>query len=111
MTKGKPRDRRKEQQWRRWIQSWRASGLSVRAFCARHGLTQAHFYAWRRELQRRDAEQPTFVPVCVVADDVPARDERVDVMLRGGRTVRVGPGFDAATLRQVVAVLEEGSSC
>jgi hypothetical protein len=57
MTKGKPRDERKEHQWRRWSRSWRASGLSVRDFCARHGLAQANFYVWRRELQRRDAAQ------------------------------------------------------
>lgn len=111
MTKGKPRDERKEQQWRRWIRSWRASGLSVRDFCARQRLAQANFYVWRRELQRRDAEQPAFVPVGIVADDVPAGDGRVDVVLRTGRTVRLGPGFDAATLRHVVAVLEEGLPC
>lgn len=111
MTKGKPRDKRKEQQWRRRIRSWRTSGLSVRAFCARHGLAQPSFYAWRRELQRRDAEEPAFVPVRVVLDDGSARTSSVDVVLRGGRTLRVGPGFDAATLRQVVAVLEEGPPC
>jgi transposase len=111
MTTGKPRDARKEHQWRKWVEGWRASGLSVRHFCARHGLAPPSFYAWRRELQGRDAEQPAFVPVCVVADDGPAGDDRVDIVLRGGRTVRVGPGFDAATLRQVVAVLEEGPPC
>ena len=62
MTKGKPRDERKEQQWRRWIQKWRASGLSGRAFCTRHGLAQPSFYAWRRELQRRDSAS-TAAPV------------------------------------------------
>jgi hypothetical protein len=111
MTLGKPRDARKEQQWRRWIGNWQASGLSVRAFCARYGLAQPSFYAWRRELQRRDAERPAFIPVCVVADDVPVGGTGVEVVLRGGRTVRVGPGFDAATLRQVVAALEEARPC
>jgi transposase-like protein len=111
MSLGKPRDARKEQQWRRWIEGWRASGLSVRAFCLRHGLAQPSFYAWRRELQRREAERPAFVPVCVVAENEPARAGGVEVVLRGGRTVRVGPGFDAATLRQVVAALEEEQPC
>lgn len=111
MTQGKPRDQRKEQQWRRWIQNWRYSGLSVRAFCARHGLTPANFYAWRRELQRRNAAPPAFVPVCVVPDHGSARDGRVEVVLRGGRAVRVGPGFDAETLRQLLAVLEEERPC
>jgi len=111
MTQGKPRDARKEQQWRRWIADWRASGLSVQAFCARYGLSQASFYAWRRELQRRDAELPAFVPVRVVGAELPARGSALEVVLRGGRTVRVAPGFDAATLQQVVAALEEEPAC
>jgi hypothetical protein len=39
MAHGRARDERKERLWRRWIDQWRGSGLSVRAFCARHGLT------------------------------------------------------------------------
>jgi transposase len=111
MAPYRTRDPRKEQQWRRWIDQWRASGLSVGAFCTRHGLTQPSFYAWRRRLQRQDAEPPAFVPVRVVPDDAPAADGRVDVLLRDGRSIRVGPGFDPTTLRQVLAVLEGGRSC
>src|SRR5438309_936223 len=83
MTLGKPRDARKEQQWRRWIENWRASGLSVRAFCARYGLAQPSFDAWRRELQRRNAERPVVVPVHVVAEDEPACDSGVVIVLWG----------------------------
>ncbi len=32
MSQGKPRDTRKEQQWRRWIGQWQHSGLTIRAF-------------------------------------------------------------------------------
>jgi transposase len=111
MTYGKPRDARKEHQWRRWIEGWRASGLSVRAFCARHGLSQASFYAWRRELPRREAAPPAFVPVRVVGAEAPAPGRTIEVVLCGGRTVRVAPGFDAATLQQVLVALEEGPPC
>jgi hypothetical protein len=110
MAPGRARDERKEQQWRRWIDQWRTSGLSVRDFCARHGLATASFYAWRRVLERRAAEQPAFVPVQVVADAVPTQAKALEVVLTNGRTVRVAPGFDAATLRQVLAVLE-GRPC
>ena len=110
MAPGRARDERKEQQWRRRISQWRASGLSVRAFCARHGLASASFYAWRRVLERRAAEQPAFVPVQVVADTMPAQTSALEVVLADGRTVRVAPGFDAATLRQLLAVLE-GRPC
>jgi hypothetical protein len=107
MAHGRARDERKERQWRRWIGDWQASGLSVRTFCERRGLTVASFYAWRRVLQRRDAAKATFVPVQVVADAVPTRTSALEVILTDGRAVRVAPGFDAATLRQLLAVLEE----
>jgi hypothetical protein len=111
MAPGRARDEQKERQWRRRIDQWRVSGLSVRAFCAQHGLTCASFYTWRRVLERRAAEQPAFIPVQVVADVTPAGQAgALEVVLVDGRTVRVAPGFDAATLRRLLAVLE-GQPC
>jgi hypothetical protein len=81
--------------------------LSVRAFCARRGLATPSFYAWRRVLEQRDAERPTFVPVRVVPDALATCAGTVEVVLSSGRIVRVTPGFNVATLRQVLAVLEE----
>lgn len=109
MAKGKPRDRRKEQQWRQWIREWRASGVTARAFCERRGLAEASFYSWRRVLDQRTA-QAAFVPVRIVADEPAVPSGGCDVVLAGGRTVRVAPGFDAATLRRLLAVLE-GKPC
>jgi hypothetical protein len=111
MAQGKPRDERKERQWRRWLQEWRASRLSVRTFCERRGLAEQRFYAWRRELERRAGERTAFVPVEVVAATAPAASATLELVLSGGRTLRVAPGFDAATLRQLLAVLEEGRPC
>lgn len=37
--------------WEEAIRLWSASGLSVREFCAREGLTEHTFYSRRRELQ------------------------------------------------------------
>ena len=110
MAPGRMRDEQKERQWRRWIDQWRASGLSVQAFCARHDLAPARFYHWRRVLQRRAAEEPAFVPVRVVADAVPTQASALEVVLTDGRAVRIAPGFDAATLRRLLAVLE-GRPC
>jgi transposase len=111
MAQGKPRDERKEQQWRQWIGAWRTSGVGVRAFCSRHGLDEKRFYVWRRVLARRAILDSAFVPVQVIDDEAPARASALEVVLANGRTVRVGPGFDAATLRQLVTALEEGRSC
>jgi hypothetical protein len=113
MATAKARDERKERQWRRWIDQWRASGLSVLAFCNRHGLASASFYNWRRVLERRAAEGPAFVPVQVVAesDVVPAQASALEEVLVDGRAVWVAPGFDAATLRHLLAVLEGEGPC
>jgi transposase len=110
MAHGKPRDPRKERHWRRLIRRWQSSGLTIREFGACHRLCQASFYAWRRELQQRDAAS-AFVPVRVVADDRPANATPIAIGLAGGRCVRVTPGFDPATLRQLLGVLEEASPC
>ena len=111
MAHGRTRDERKERQWRRWINHWRASGLSVRDFCHRRGLATASFYHWRRVLERRAAEQAAVVPVKVLVDAVPAQASALEVVLPNGRAVRVAPGFDAATLRQLLTVLQEGQLC
>ena len=111
MSQGKPRDARKEQEWRHRLRQWQKSGLSVRAFCALHGLSQPSFYAWRREIQQRDAAVDSFVSVQFVGQQEPSRTSRFEVVLAGGRTLRVAPGFDPATLRQLLAVLEEVQPC
>ncbi len=111
MAHGKPRDPRKEQRWRHWIRQWQHSGLTVRAFCDRHQLPQPSFYAWRRTLQQRDAAALDFVAVRLVSDPQPAPAPGIELVLAGGRCLRVHPGFDAATLRQLLALLEETPPC
>jgi len=111
MAPGKSPDPRKEQQWRRWIQRWQQSGLSVRDFCDRHALAEPSFYGWRRELRLRDDAAVNFVPVCVVPDAEPAAANSFAVVLSGGRRLHVTPGFDPATLRLLLAVLEEAPPC
>ena len=122
MARRGERDRGKERFWRQQLRQWRRSGLTIRAFCQQHGLTEASFYAWRRTLGQRDQEvqrrprparnrptdlAPVFVPVRVVP--VPVSAAALEVVLGPGRVVRVPAGFDAATLRQFLAVLEEPS--
>jgi hypothetical protein len=124
------RDCGKERFWRRTLRQWRRSGLSVRAFCAEHGLAEPSFYAWRRIVAQRDQESarvrakpergslcravpasddaPVFVPLRVI--DVSAQ-VALEVVLERGRVVRILRGFDAATLRQLLAILEEERPC
>ena len=118
----------KEGYWRTRVRQWRRSGLSVRDFCAEHGLSEPSFYAWRRTLAARDAEAVRLVPVRIVAEggaspqsadpsrgaagrETVSAQEGLELVLGGGRVLRIGPGFDAATLRRVLPLLEEGRPC
>jgi len=101
------RDPQREHMWRETVAAWRASGLSVRPYCQQHGVREASFYYWRRELQRRDtlsASSPAFVPVTVVATAT------VEVRCPSGHVVSL-PNADIETLRQLFAALAEGPSC
>lgn len=112
------RDRSKERFWRRVMRRWRRSGLSVRGYCLEHGLAVSAFYFWRRTIAERDrqvnrqrhhgprrrprrAGPPLFLPLQVASASV------LEIVLGPGRVVRVPAGFDPATLRQLLAVLEE----
>lgn len=106
MAPGRPRDLRKEQHWRRCLQLWQHSGLTVREFCDRHHVAEGSFYAWRRLLQQRDVAAAAFIAVQVVPDEQPPPDRPLEVVLACGRCVRVPTGFDPATLRRLLAVLE-----
>ena len=121
------RDPAKEKYWRRLLGRWRRSGLTGRDFCAANGVSEPSFYGWKREIARRDQEirvhtgattpaagsgaasaaaLPAFVPVTF--DPVPAEPAPcLEVVLSGGRLLRVRGGLDAALLRQLLAVLEE----
>lgn len=52
-----PRDAAKEAWWREQVQVQAQSGLTVRAYCRQQQLSEPSFYAWRKELARRDQER------------------------------------------------------
>lgn len=133
------RDAGKEQYWRRLVREQTRSRQPVRAFCEARGLAENSFYFWRRELQRRDAERtadPAAASPTAAGGRVasPARDRRrtvaspafaevtlsstlpepgspaVEVLFADGVRVRVPSGFDAQTLREVLAAVR-GAAC
>ncbi len=46
---GKTNENNNDQRfWQMAIETWKASGLSVRQFCANEKLAEASFYSWRK---------------------------------------------------------------
>src|SRR6516165_2454220 len=100
------RDPGKEKYWRELLWQWRRSGLTPREFCDQQGISQPSFYAWRREIALRDqpvtitpqATTPTFVKVALEA----AAPSAIEIVLAGGRLLRVRSGCDTELLRQLL---------
>lgn len=129
------RDPAKEKYWRGLLRQWRGSALTVRDFCAEHGITEPRFYSWRREIERRNRQRqaaiqrphprtplPTAPPkpaqaplgasrsaFVELAIESAAPPPAIEVVLSERRLLRVRPGFDADVLRQLLRLLEEPS--
>lgn len=89
--------------WREIIDRQRASGLLIAGFCRRDAITESSFFAWRRRL---GVAPPVAGFVEAKVTSPPRRGGGIEVRLRGGRRVRVRPGFDPELLAKVVAALE-----
>jgi hypothetical protein len=102
-------------EWRRHFAAQAASGLTHERFCRERGLSLHAFRAWKYRMagpsrlrsQERPEPQMKFVAVRMAPSQAAGP---VEVVLGGGRLVRVGVGFDEATLVRVVRALE-GTAC
>ena len=124
------RDRKKESLWRERLNDQATSGLTIAEWCRRNGVAGSLFHFWKRTIARRNGgrvrpgtksparpkDPVLFAPVVLVPppqlvqpDPLPGGGV-IEIVLAGARVVRVGAGFDEATLTRVLAVLE-GRPC
>ena len=89
---------------------YEASGLSQKEFCQQRELSLKALGRYLTRYRKQKAQgteahkPPRFVAVEVA---LPHRDgSELTVLLPSGLRVEVKPGFDAGTLRQLIAVLE-----
>jgi len=108
------RSRKAREKWQRLVSEQARSGQSVAAFCQERGLSEPHFYWWKKRLH--ESVPAKFVEVKLAANgsrlagSAPeprvSDDAWVEIRLRNGRSVVVGPGFDAGHLHALLAVVE-----
>ena len=118
----------RDEHWADVVTQWRASGLSQKEFCQRRGISDRALNNWLYKSPYRErvaqilavrsqgdlaTESPRFLPVTVLgtteATPSQAAYATIEVVLPGGPRIAVTPGFDAETLRRVVAALEARS--
>ena len=111
----------KEQFWRRIVAGQADSGLSIRRYCLDRGVKEPSFFAWRKELARRDAaankgrarSQATgrrpaplrFAQVQIAPGEL-AGGGCIEIILPAGVRIRVPRGACQDTLSDVLGALE-----
>jgi transposase len=102
------------------VRSIGVDGLTVTQVAQRYDLKRQQLYAWRHDLKRRgllsSATGTMFLPVGFLEADLchqqeshqprVAQDDRVEVVLRNGRSLRVVGDVNVATLVRLMNAVE-----
>ena len=103
----------KEEAWARWrglISEQSESGKSIAGFCRDRELPVCQFYEWKKRLRQADTGNFVAVvaaePLQVSVTSIPEQSVPIEIRLSRGRSVLVGPGFDANHLRRLLSVLD-----
>ncbi|MCC7173430.1 MAG: hypothetical protein IT459_23500, partial [Planctomycetes bacterium] len=85
------------------------------AFARRYQLDPKRILRWARDLDPPPRPEVRFHPVRVVdrgdASTVTFAPPVIEIVLLGGRRVRVPPGVDACELGRILDVVERAPSC
>ena len=104
------RSKQARRKWQGLLSEQGRSGESVAAFCRERQLYASHFYWWKKWLGASGAEKFVELKLAAAASTQGAgEDRRVEVVLRNGRSLRVGPGFDPELVQALAAVVERAA--
>jgi hypothetical protein len=103
----------KASEWAARVASWRASGLTSKEFCNRHGYSAGSLLWWSSQLRRKGADKLKREDVrlarVVRAPSTTSPSTAVLIELEGAR-VAVGSAASAETLRAVFEALRTRSA-
>ena len=107
-------DVEKARYWQAVIRDAARSGMSTRGFCRQRKLKESQFYWWQRRLKEKrppasTPRGPTNGPAsfALVSDEPGTAEAGIELVLAGGRRLRIAKGVDEPTLRSVLAALEQ----
>ena len=102
--------------WQMAIETWQASGLSVRNFCKQEGLSEPSFYTWRKRLTKgdqpeqdrpKDMDSSGFIKVSMPSE----KSCGLELVLLSGNTLRISSAVDSRILSRVLSALCEAGLC
>jgi hypothetical protein len=102
--------------WRQMLSDQQISGQPIAIFCRERQLSRSKFYSWKKLLQpdhstsaatpKADRFVPVILQETVTAEMAQQPWVAIEIRLRTGRSLLVGPGFSADHLRALLTVLE-----
>ena len=112
MSDGKG-DAAKARYWQKVLGEAARSGMSIREFCRRRRLKESRFYWWQRRLKMGRQGGTVSKPggnggpasFALVSEEA-SMEAGIELVLGGGRSLRIRKGVDEETLRSVRAALE-----
>ena len=116
MNKSQKSNTDQQQFWQMVLETFKSSGLSVRQFCKREGLSEPAFYSWRKKLtksdesaegKQKDTNPSAFIEVAMLKNDSVV----LELLLSSGNTLRISSDTDSKTLVKVLSALCEAGLC
>ena len=116
MSSEQKSDSDQQQFWQMVLETFKSSGLSVRQFCQKEGLSEPSFYSWRKRLtivdepeadEEEACQSESFIQVSIPKDNPIA----LELILNSGNTLRISSGADTTTLNDVISVLQQVGLC
>lgn len=135
MSKAKKSNSEQHQFWQMAIETFNASGLSVRQFCRKEGLSEASFYAWRKKLAGSDntankfgkestnnhtAKEAESTETCnrnsqsskdFIQVSLPQSSSAFELILVSGNKLRINSSADSKTLTSILTALKQAGLC
>jgi hypothetical protein len=115
------RSSEKVQFWRDLLDEQSRTGMTVKAFCEKKGVSVPSFYSWRNKIQRKDAavsrdgakDHDGLVPVTVTAplkdratDATHRHADGIEIVTPGGFTLRVRRDLHPDNIARLLEAIE-----
>jgi transposase len=98
---------RKREDWRRLISEHAQSGLTVKAFCQKHGVSEALFYSWRKKVAEDQSARFALVATNGGVVAGASTPQPLELLLAEGGRLKIPAGTEEETLRIVLRLLRE----
>jgi hypothetical protein len=95
----------KETFWKKHIEEWQRSGLSMKQYSKQYDLKPRTFSTWKNKLLNPQPEQVLTEISSHIVSSISPRKEELEMILHNGLRIKISSGCSPAFLKQVLDTL------